>query len=124
MAKGVRGSITIIPADERRRRARANYKERRSRDLTGQQRKQKIAAWKWKYGLSPEGVHKILEDQRWTCPITGDKLTESSNVDHCHTTGKVRGILSPKANILIGMANESIETLEAAIQYLRRNRRS
>ena len=108
----------IIPVEERRRRARLNYRKRRAKDLVGQQMQQRIVSLKYRYGLTPDGVRQLLDKQRWTCPITGDKLTESSHVDHCHKTGKVRGVLSPRANLLLGKAGDSIEILQRAIRYL------
>lgn len=40
-------------------------------------------------------------------------------IDHCHKTGKIRGLLCHKCNVSIGALNESIETLQNAINYLR-----
>jgi Recombination endonuclease VII len=41
-------------------------------------------------------------------------------IDHCHTTGKVRGILCQKCNPMLGYARDQIAILEAAIDYLMR----
>lgn len=41
-------------------------------------------------------------------------------VDHCHTTGRVRGLLCNQCNSLIGMANEKPQTLIAAAEYVGR----
>jgi hypothetical protein len=38
--------------------------------------------------------------------------------DHCHTTGRVRGILCSHCNVMLGMSCESADTLQAAITYL------
>lgn len=43
------------------------------------------------------------------------------SVDHCHKTGKVRALLCTKCNILIGTANENLEILRAAIEYLQKH---
>lgn len=40
------------------------------------------------------------------------------HVDHCHTTGVVRGLLCYRCNSLIGYAKDSIRTLQRAIKYL------
>jgi len=42
-------------------------------------------------------------------------------VDHCHLTNKVRGLLCHNYNTGIGKFFDSIEILESAINYLRRN---
>lgn len=41
-------------------------------------------------------------------------------IDHCHTTGTVRGLICQQCNTLLGMAKDSIPTLENAIVYLRK----
>jgi Recombination endonuclease VII len=71
-----------------------------------------------KYGISKQEFVIMAEKQGWKCPITGAPLSMSSHVDHCHTTGKVRGILSPHGNQLLGQAKDSILVLENAIKYL------
>lgn len=110
--------VKDIPVEERRRRARINYKRRRDRDLAAQQNKQFEATLKYKYGISVSEYNSLLESQNWTCPVTGEKLGKGSHIDHCHRTGKVRGILSRHGNQLLGQAHDSIETLQRAIRYL------
>ena len=41
------------------------------------------------------------------------------NVDHCHSTEKIRGILCNKCNSGLGFLGDNIESLERAINYLR-----
>lgn len=43
-------------------------------------------------------------------------------IDHCHKTGKVRGLLCRPCNILLGMAKDDTVVLKWAIHYLRRSR--
>jgi RNase P subunit RPR2 len=42
-----------------------------------------------------------------------------TNVDHCHSTGRVRGILCPNCNTTLGLAYDNPETLERLAAYLR-----
>lgn len=44
------------------------------------------------------------------------------HVDHCHTTGKVGGLLCYNCNDGLGRFKDSVETLEKAIAYLKENR--
>lgn len=42
-------------------------------------------------------------------------------VDHDHITGKIRELLCSNCNAVLGMANDNISILEAAIAYLKRH---
>lgn len=44
----------------------------------------------------------------------GDKLA----VDHCHTSGKIRGLLCHKCNTALGLLKDNPAHLESAIRYL------
>ena len=39
-------------------------------------------------------------------------------VDHCHATGKVRGLLCHNCNRALGLLKDKISVLKNAIQYL------
>lgn len=39
-------------------------------------------------------------------------------VDHCHDTGKIRGLLCHNCNRALGLLKDSVHTLESAIDYL------
>lgn len=44
-------------------------------------------------------------------------------VDHCHATGKIRGLLCEFCNKALGMFQDHIERLDSAIKYLERHKR-
>lgn len=73
------------------------------------------------YGISLGDYKVMLEAQGGRCAIC--KGTEGANgklmaVDHCHTSGKVRGILCSHCNRGLGFFKDNIESLKAAIKYL------
>jgi hypothetical protein len=79
-----------------------------------------------KYGLSLEDLQKLLSLQKEVClicsrvlKITSDNKTERACVDHCHKTGKVRGLLCHKCNAGLGMFEESLDSLQKSIDYLK-----
>ena len=81
-------------------------------------------ALKKKYGISLEDYDKMLEEQEHGCKICGSKKSHMKHsdylcVDHCHTTGKVRGLLCSKCNSAIGLLDEDTNRMRLAIQYLR-----
>jgi hypothetical protein len=39
-------------------------------------------------------------------------------VDHCHTTGKVRGFICRRCNTALGMLEDSIESAQRLTAYL------
>jgi hypothetical protein len=53
------------------------------------------------------------------CAICKEKFAKTPHVDHCHTTGKVRGLLCWQCNIGIGLLKDNIEVCLAAADYLR-----
>jgi len=57
------------------------------------------------------------EEKAKTARLTNNE-TLSMAVDHCHTTGKVRGLLCMKCNRAIGLLEDSIDNLNSAIKYL------
>ena len=61
------------------------------------------------------------EDNGNDCPTTGVVKKKSLCVDHCHETGKLRGILCRSCNVAIGHFKDDVSLLKQAIVYLSRN---
>ena len=74
---------------------------------------------KYRYGITLEQWHTIFEQQGNRCAICGVTETRGWCVDHCHSTGRVRGILCHPCNTGIGFMEEDTERLSRAIDYLR-----
>ena len=72
------------------------------------------------YGLTIEEYNQMFVDQNGVCAICKEQSQNGTNlcVDHCHTTGKVRGLLCTGCNVGIGRLKDSVELLESAIGYL------
>lgn len=77
------------------------------------------------YGLSKEDYAKMLNDCEHKCAIC--KRNEDVEirgkvirlaVDHCHSSGKIRGLLCASCNRALGGFRDSIDTLKSAIAYL------
>lgn len=70
------------------------------------------------YGLSDEAYKALLERQNNCCALCGYPLGKNPCVDHCHITGKVRGLLHHKCNSGLGMFDDSLKKVAAAFEYL------
>ena len=79
--------------------------------------------FKKNYGITVDDYYKMLESQGNGCGICKAKEpgggTKFFAVDHCHTTGKVRGLLCTKCNRGLGLFNDSTDKLLNAVNYLK-----
>ena len=76
------------------------------------------------FGITFDDYNRMLKSQNNRCAIcnstaTGNRRHKNLNVDHCHTTGKVRGLLCHGCNSGIGSMKDDVELLDKAIAYLR-----
>lgn len=57
------------------------------------------------------------------CNLPGFKLDPRSKtllvVDHCHSTGKVRGLLCHNCNRALGLFKDNTNSIENALNYLK-----
>ncbi len=80
--------------------------------------------WLWNtYGIDSATVDIALKINNYKCQICPRKLNRRTrhlmpNVDHCHKTGRVRGIICGHCNTMLGKAKDSLQVLENAIKYL------
>lgn len=85
-----------------------------------------------RYGINADEYEKILQLQNNQCACCGSdnpqvrkKPKNKSNepsffVDHCHKTGKIRGLLCHKCNNGLGCLGDNLEGLQKAVDYLKR----
>lgn len=100
-----------------------NYKHglSQNRDTAEYKRYQRECFDKFKYGLEPEQKQSMINQQNNCCAICGYVFGQKKGdmkVDHCHTSGNVRGLLCDLCNRGIGMLKDNVENLQNAIQYL------
>ena len=86
--------------------------------------RKKVYSWNKTYGIdiTHDVYLQMLEQQDNKCAIclTSDAdLEKLLSVDHCHTTGRVRGLLCNNCNLALGNFKDSITNLEQAIKYLK-----
>lgn len=81
---------------------------------------------KYIYGVDIPWYESQLAKQNNCCAICGTTENKTSGdrqdwnfaVDHCHDTGKVRGLLCNTCNRALGLFQDRKEVLEKAIAYL------
>jgi len=75
-----------------------------------------------KYGLSEAMYVEMLRKQNGCCAICGAAESEQFkgvlHVDHCHSTGKVRGLLCRGCNHMLGSIRDEPGILLKAVEYL------
>lgn len=83
------------------------------------------------HGITGEDAAELFNEQGGLCKICGGegfKMHKNKkhglNLDHCHKTGKVRGWLCDNCNRGLGLLQDDITVLEAAIDYIRSNEES
>jgi hypothetical protein len=73
------------------------------------------------YGLTETTYQKLLASQGGVCAICKNPETIKNRrlgVDHCHKSGKVRGLLCDSCNTGLGRFRDSVPLLRRAIRYL------
>lgn len=77
------------------------------------------------YNLTYKEWEEMYENQNHVCAICSsegfkmnEKVYSGLNVDHCHETGVVRGLLCHNCNRGLGLFKDNIENLKQAILYL------
>jgi hypothetical protein len=75
------------------------------------------------YGIELADYEEMFSSQNGMCAIChsppGELPWERLHVDHCHTTGKVRGLLCRKCNTGVGNFADSENLLQQAVEYLK-----
>lgn len=81
------------------------------------------------YGITLDQYNEMLNKQDGKCMIClvdnnsfYKKKPRAFAVDHCHTTGKIRGLLCNDCNVGIGLLKDNIDLLNNAIKYLNKSR--
>jgi hypothetical protein len=69
------------------------------------------------YGISPDVWFDLASKQKWLCAICGKKPRKLFT-DHDHKTNKVRGLLCPDCNKMLGFAYDDTTILTTAIKYV------
>lgn len=103
---------------ENRDRVNANERARYAADPSKAAAKQRRRL----YGITQDQFDAMLSDQNFSCAICGTKepggVGKTFHVDHCHSSGEVRGLLCYLCNAGLGSFRDNTVFLKHAIGYL------
>lgn len=106
---------------------REHYRTKIAAQRKANPRMNKKYSLKANYGLTLEEYDTMYAGQNRACSICARPLiaypnrsqhNERACVDHCHTTGRVRGILCNECNTGLGNFKDSPMLMRRAIEYL------
>jgi len=78
------------------------------------------------YGISISDWNDMFAAQNGCCAICGRHQSDFKNrfhVDHCHETGKIRGLLCSNCNTAIGKLGSDTDLIRRAMNYLSESER-
>ena len=110
--------------EQRAKNIKANEQNKKYRKQLG--RKLSVTNRMRKYGLTEEQFMNMLREQEFKCATCDASVspddTFATHIDHCHSTGAVRGVLCRLCNLALGYARDNPDTLDRMAAYLRKNR--
>lgn len=103
-------------------------KEWRKNNPEKQQQSQRNRNLLTRYGITLDDYEELFKKQDCKCGIcgteenysghTGPRKEWSFSVDHCHITGRIRGLLCNDCNRALGLFKDNPEILKQAISWL------
>jgi len=97
---------------------RRRWKKRNPEKWAAIQRRARLVR---EYGISSEEFDVRLNSQDGVCAICRETRPRLA-VDHCHKTGKIRGLLCFNCNAALGLLKDDPKRLRSAIAYLRKSK--
>lgn len=77
---------------------------------------------KRRYGITEDEYFKMFNAQKGKCKLCGKtkprKGAKHLIIDHCHSTGKVRGLLCNDCNVLLGKLKDDVNYIDRIKDYL------
>lgn len=110
-----------VKAATKRYRSTDEYKQKKVlyRSMQKHKDKRRDTNLRQKFGITLEDYNNMLTSQNGVCAICGQLDGKRSlAVDHCHKTGKVRGLLCRRCNVSIGLLEDNTIFLLNAVRYL------
>ena len=74
------------------------------------------------FGINATEYYKLLKQQNNKCAICKNEYKEGNKklaVDHCHKTGKIRGLLCSNCNPALGFLKEDLNIIKNLVRYIK-----
>lgn len=94
--------------------------EKYNRKPTSKKKRRGIS-YMYKYGITEKDFNDMFLKQKGRCAICGVSQLDIEyriNIDHCHETGIVRGLLCRRCNTALGHFKDDVDIMQRAIDYL------
>ncbi len=96
-------------------RARAAWRKSFLKNYDTKKRRLKVIE---SYGLTEKQYETLRQIKPGCCHICEKPFGARENIDHCHETGKVRGLLCFRCNTAIGSFDDNVKVMKRAIEYV------
>lgn len=106
------------------RKAKAEYQRRYWNSLSKEEQKRRTFRYELgRYGLDLEQYEQMVKKQKGLCRLCSKPPKPGCHhrlqVDHCHATGKIRGLLCNTCNTALGRLGDSEQGILRLLQYVR-----
>lgn len=73
-----------------------------------------------RFGMSLEEYEEMSSHQDGKCLVCGGVNSDGAKlaIDHCHVSGRIRGLLCRKCNVALGLLGENPDTIQKLKEYL------
>lgn len=127
-AKGIK--VPDLHTKEAKKRARLAYREKHRDKMNAKRRarraanpeKEKAGRLRRSHNMTLQEYELLLQVQNFKCLICGSSHGDWGRkylvVDHCHTTGRIRGLLCHPCNSMLGHGRDNPEFLRKGAAYL------
>lgn len=111
---GLSASLRYYRRNRERRLAAAKERYRQDPDLA------RSCSLKRKYGITLADFDRMYDEQAGccaACEVPIPRRGKGTQVDHCHETGRVRGLLCIPCNTNLGYYDEDVDRIRGLLRY-------
>lgn len=110
----------VQDVNARRRRGMYNWRKKHPEKAKALQKKQSEARRFKKHGITKAIYEQMLVEQKHLCKACQEPFSEFDQpvIDHCHASGRVRGVIHANCNVALGMIRDNPTKARNLANYL------